>query len=109
MRALGDAFRAARREAGLEQGQAAARAGFGGNGWGQVERGRGDPSLGRVAMMARVLRLPLSAIMRRAEIALLDDRGVESMRARLRESAGKLAPADLDLMLAIVARLLRRE
>lgn len=109
LRALGDAIRALRREAGLEQGQAGARAGFGPNGWGQVERAHGDPSVGRIVTIARVLRLPLSVLFQRVEAALLDDRAVEKMRSQLRDAASRLAPADLGLLLVIVARLLRSE
>ena len=108
LRDLGETIRAARREAGLKQAQAGARVGIDDARWGEVERGAVDTSVSRVRAMARAVGVPLAALLRRVDVAGRDDRAVEAMRERLREAIRGLAADDLDLLAAIVRRLVRR-
>lgn len=108
LRDLGEVIREARRELGLKQAQAGARVGVDDARWGEVERGNVDPGVSRVRLMAGALGLTLSALVGRAEASRRDDRAVEAMREGLREAIRGIAADDLDLLAAIVRRLLRR-
>lgn len=107
LRDLGDAIRAARREAKMKQFQAGAAASMDDTRWGEVERGAVDTSVSRVRAMARAVGLPLSALLRRVEVAARDERAVEAARDALREAIRRLDGDDLDLLSAIVRRLLK--
>lgn len=108
LRDLGEAIRIARREVGLKQSQAGARAGIDDARWGEVERGAVDTSVSRVRAMTRAVGVPLVALLQRVEAAGRDVRAVEALREGLRDAIRDVAADDLDLLAAIVRRLLRR-
>ena len=107
LRGLGATVRDVRRERGLLQEQIGARAGVTGARIGEIERGIVNTSIARVAALAAALGLPLAALLRRYEVAHLDDRAVDAIRSRVVEMVRRLPVADLDLVAAIVARLVR--
>jgi len=105
LRRFGDAVRDARRAAGLLQEQLAARMDAAGQRIGSVERSDADTFLSRVFTIARALGVPLSVLVRRAEVAGMDERALDEIRDRIRAAVRRLSAADLDLVDAIVRRL----
>ena len=103
--ALGETIRDLRREAHLLQEHVAARAGTVGSRVGEIERGQVDTSISRLRALATVIGLPLSALFRRVELAD-DPAAVEALRGSVREAIRSLRRDDLDLVAAIVRRLL---
>lgn len=106
LRLFGDVLRGLRKEAGLGQEQLAVRAGLAPNRIGEIERAAVDPALSRLWTVARALGLAPSAILRRVELASADARTLDETRARVVEGVRRLSAVDLDLVGAIVRRLL---
>ena len=104
---IGATLRDLRRQANLLQEQIAVRAGTVGARIGEIERGEVDTSLSRLRALAIALGLPLSAFFRRVEMAA-DPRAVEMLRDQVREAIRRLGSDDLDLVAAVVQRLLAR-
>jgi len=107
LRHFGETLRDLRRETHLLQEQLAARAGTVGARVGEIERGNVDTSLSRAWTLARVLGLSLSAVFQRVELASMDGRARDEIRARVIAEVRRLAPADLDLVASVVRRLAR--
>lgn len=106
LRTVGDVLRGLRKEAGIGQEQLAARAGMAPGRIGEIERATGDPALSRLWALARSLGLAPSGILRRVELAGADGRTLDETRARVVEGVRRLSAVDLDLVGAIVRRLL---
>lgn len=106
LRRFGDTLRGLRKEAGIGQEQLAARAGMPPNRVGEIERASGDPALSRLWTLARAFGIAPSTILRRVELDGADDRALDETRARIMEGVRRLSAVDLDLVGAIVRRLL---
>lgn len=106
LRRLGRAICEERRAQRLLQGQLGARAGIPGTRVGEIERGRVNTTVLRIAGIAGALGLRPSELFRRVEMVTQDVRTTELQRARIIEGLRRLAAHDLDVLAQFVRLML---